>query len=108
MTAEQLISEGRKLQRPCFFLRPEGPGEIAAMWYERDEDQIESSAHHCWLTVDSRFVPGLPSSVNGYISIFTNEEECEGGRVEVSASWPTKEGLKLYAHPASIIPPLDA
>ena len=65
MTAEQLIAEGRRLQRPCVFLRPVAAGPIAAAWYERDEDEIESTGHRCWLTVDSGQVPGLPASVTG-------------------------------------------
>ena len=107
MTAEQLIAEGRKLQRPCFFLRPEVSGEVAAIWHERDEDEIESTGHHCWLTVDSRFIPGLPSSVNDYISIFTNENDCQSGKVEVAVTKPKRSGVKLYADPASVLPPIE-
>jgi hypothetical protein len=108
MTSEQLITEGRKIQRPCVFLRPEGTGPVAAVWHERDEDEIESTGHHCWLTVDSRQIPSLPESVTGYISILSNEEDCEGGRVEISPSWPKRAGTKLYAHAVSVLPPIDA
>jgi len=51
MTSEQLIVEGRKLERPCNFLRAHGSGPVAAIWYERDDDEIESTGHHCWLSV---------------------------------------------------------
>ncbi|MDR3460492.1 MAG: hypothetical protein P4N60_23940 [Verrucomicrobiae bacterium] len=108
MTPDQLIAEGRKLQRPCYFLRPEVSGEIAAIWYERDDDEIEETGHRCWLTVDSRFVSALPSSITGYISVFSNEDDCESGKVEISATWPNRDGIKLYAHKADVIPPLDA
>jgi hypothetical protein len=108
MTSEQLIEEGRKLQRPCVFLRPQGSGPVAAIWHERDDDEIESTGHHCWLTVDARHVPGLPPSVTGYISVFTDEEKCQGGRVEVTPSWPKRAGTDLYAHTASVLPPIDA
>lgn len=108
MTSEQLIDEGRKLQRPCVFLRPQVNGSVAAIWHERDEDEIESTGHHGWLTVDARHVPGLSPSVTGYISVFTDEENCEGGRVVVSPSWPKRAGTELYAHPASVLPPIDA
>lgn len=108
MTSEQLIEEGRRLQRPCVFLRPQGNGPVAAVWYEIDDDEIESTGHRCWLTVDARHIPGLPPSVTGYISVFTDDEECEGGRVEISPSWPARAGTKLYAHPASVLPPADA
>lgn len=108
MTSEQLIEEGRKLQRPCVFLRPQGSGPIAAIWHERDNDEIESTGHHCWLTVDARHIPGLPPSVTGYVSVFTDDEACQGGRVEVAPSWPNRAGTELYAHIASVLPPVDA
>lgn len=108
MTSEQLIEEGRKLQRPCVFLRTQGSGPVAAVWHERDDDEIESTGHHCWLTVDARQVPGMPSSTTSYISLFTDDEKCQGGRVEVSPSWRKRGGTELYAHAASVLPPIDA
>jgi hypothetical protein len=69
---------------------------------------LESTGHHCWLTVDARHVPGLPPSVTGYISVCTDDEMCEGGRVEVSPSGPKRAGTELYAHTASVLPPVDA
>ena len=108
MTYEQLISEGRKLERPCVFLRPTGTGPVAAVWYERDEGEIESSGYRCWLTVDARHIPGIPPSVAGFINVFTDEATCNGGRVEVISSWPSRAGTRLYAHPASVLPPIDA
>jgi hypothetical protein len=108
MTLEQLLAEGRKLERPCVFLRPTGTGPVAAVWYERDYGEIDSTGHRCWLTVDVRHVPGPPPSLAGYISVFTNDEDCVSGRVEVSSAWPTRTGTPLYAHPASVPPPIDA
>jgi hypothetical protein len=108
MTPEQLIEEGRRLQRPSVFLRPVGTGPVAAVWYEPDLGEIESTGHCCWLTVDARRVPGLPATVTGYLTVFTDEETCEGGRIEISPSWPNRPGTKLYAHAASVLPPLEA
>ena len=108
MTAEQLIEEGRKLQRPCFFLRPEVSGEVAAIWHERDDEEIEETGFQCWLTVDSRFIPNLPKSITGFISIFSNEDDCETGKIEISAKKPNRDGVKLYTHAVNVIPPLDA
>jgi hypothetical protein len=108
MTSEQLLAEGRALERPCVFLRPQGPGTVAAVWYERDSQEIESTGHRCWLTVDSRYIPGSPSSVAGYISVFTDESTCQGGRIAVTPEWPARAGKKLYAHPAKVLPPIDA
>ena len=108
MTAEQLIEEGRRLQRPCSFLRPQGTGPVAAIWYERDEKEIDATGHRCWLTIDTRRIPGLTSSATGYVSIFTDEENCKGGRIEAVESWPRRPGIGLYAHEASVLAPIDA
>jgi hypothetical protein len=108
MTLEELVSEGRRLERPCVFLRPGGIGPIAAVWYERDKREIASTGYRCWLTVDAGLIPGLPSSIRGCLSLFTNEDMCEGGRVEIAPTWPTRVGTPLFAHPASVLPPIDA
>jgi hypothetical protein len=96
----------RRLQRPCFLLRPEASGEVAAVWHERDDEEILEVGDQCWLTIDARCVPGLIPPLAGFISVFT--KNLDEGRVEISRSWPERRGTKLYAHPASILPPLDA
>ena len=108
MTSAQLIEEGRKLQRPCSFLRPHGNAPVAAVWYERDEDEIESTGHRCWLTVEARHIPGCPQSVTGYITIFTTDPAGEEGRVELTQAWPQRAGTELYAQAALVLPPLEA
>jgi hypothetical protein len=107
MTLEQLLSEGRKLERPCIFLRPTGSGPVAAIWYERDRAEINPTGYRCWLTVDARHIPGLPSPISGCMSIFCHEGSL-GGRVEVSSSWPERVGTPLYAHVASVLAPIEA
>jgi hypothetical protein len=106
MTFEQLLAEGRKLQRPCVFLRPQDSGPVAAIWHEPNDDEVRSTGCRCWLTVDARAVPGLPDPVTGYLSVFTDEEV--GGRVETNRSWPKLAGTELYAHPVSVLPPIAA
>lgn len=108
MTPDQLIEEGRRLQRASVFLRPKGTGPIAGIWYEAGDEAIDLTGHRRWLTVDSRQVPGLPASITGYLSVVTDEDSCVGGRVENSSSWPEQTGTRLYAHPASVLPPIDA
>jgi len=108
MTPEQLISEGRKLERPCVFLRPTGKGPVAAVWHEREQEEIESTGYRCWITVDTHYIPGLPPSVASYISVFTDEVKCDGGRIEFISSFPKRSGTPLYAHHASALPPIDA
>jgi hypothetical protein len=108
MTLEELIAEGRKLERPCLFLRPQGEGPVVAVWHERDRDEIARTGHRALLTVDTRHVPGLSAPTAGYLTIFTDHKRCEGGRIEQSASWPKRKGTPLYAHAASVLPPSDA
>ncbi|QIF03956.1 hypothetical protein [Roseimicrobium sp. ORNL1] len=110
MTVDQLIEEGRKLQRPCVFLTPDGSGPAAAEWYELDSerDAEDSAGFRRWLTIDAQHIPGAEAGITGYVSIFTDEEKCVGGRVEVTPSWPDRAGTLLYAHAASVLPPIEA
>jgi len=108
MTPEMLIAEGRRLARPSVFLRPGGNGPVAAIWHERDEDEIERTGHRCWITIDGQYVPGLPKAVAGFLSIFTDERECQGGRVEVHPVRPKRPGIDLHASVESVLPPIEA
>jgi hypothetical protein len=108
MTAQELIAEGRRLARRTKLLRSDGQGDVAAVYYGRNEDEIESSGYRAWLTIDSRHIPEFPPQAQRYLTIFTDEEECKGGRIEVSASWPQRTGTTLFAHEASVLPPIDA
>ena len=107
MTLVELIGEGRKLQKPCSFLRPTGTGPIAALWYERDPQEIAATGYRHWLTVDSRFIPQRPPELSGYLSVFSEERRHTGGRVVITPSWPERIGISLYAQPASVLPPID-
>jgi hypothetical protein len=108
MTSEQLIYEGRILERPCTFLRPQVNGPVAAIWHDPDEEEVETTGYHCLLTINAEYIPSLSPSITGYISVFVNEEECQGGRIEVTPYWPKRSGTELYAHTASVLPPIDA
>ena len=108
MTPPQLIAEGRQLERPTVFLRPHGTSPIAAVWHKRDRKEIAETDYRCWLTVDAQQIPGPPASITGYLTIFSDEEGDEGGRVERVLSWPERAGTALYAHTVSVLPPSDA
>jgi hypothetical protein len=65
MTSDQLIAEGRKLQRPCVFLRPKATGQVAAIWHEPDDEEIDATGHRCWITVSGREQKGTAASSKG-------------------------------------------
>jgi hypothetical protein len=106
MTADDLISEGRRLQRPTIVLTAEPTGECAAFWYGNGRRQRSADGHHCWLSVDARLIPS--HALTGWLSVFTDDRGCEGGRVEVTPSAPDRSGLPLFAHKAAILPPIEA
>lgn len=118
MTIEQLVQEGRRLARPCVYLKDRGTGPAAGVWYEQERDavrqEVEATGELFWLAVDSTLVPGLsPRPASGrYLGVYTNEEDCETGRVEAAAALPPgpdgRRAVALYARPAAPLPPLDA
>ncbi len=108
MTPDMLISEGRRLARPCNFLCAKGNGPVAAIWHDRDDAEIEATGHRCWITLDARFVPGLPKEISGFLTVFSDEEKCQGGRIEVQPVRPQRIGIELYAAEKAVLPPIDA
>ncbi len=108
MTPDQLIAEGRNLQRPCVFLRPRGTGPVAAVWHARDKKAIESTGFRRWITVDCRHVPAFSQPNARFLELSTDEETLQGGRILAVSSLPTHEGTPLYAHAASVLPPIEA
>lgn len=38
----------------------------------------------------------------------SDDRTSRGGRIECTDAWPSRPGTKLYAHEASILPPIDA
>lgn len=105
MTSDELIAEGRRLQRPTVLLTPDGTGEPVAIWYGHDDDEPEDD-YRCWISVRANAVPGYDGE--GWLSVFTDEESCEGGRVDVTPMPPSETGVRLYARPITVLPPIDA
>ena len=106
MTIEELILEGRKLQRPCSFLKPTGKGERVAMWFEADPDDESITDWRRWMTIRSDAVPQENPRGLFHFSLYTNG--CEKGLLDFVDDWPPREGVRLYAHPANVLPPIDA
>ena len=105
MTLEELIEEGRRLQRECVFLKSDGAGEPAAVWHHEFVRTPTNSSFEAWFTVDTRFVPGIDSPQARYFSVCTSND-CETGRIDAVSALPS--GLPLYAHPAVVLPPIEA
>ncbi len=110
MTGEQLIAEGRHLARPCVYLRLSGE-HFAAIWGGEGIVWCGDGPYRHWLSIACRFIPAGNDGVTGCLSIYTHEDDCVSGMVTVDDSLtlpdPT-DGLKLYAHPESSLPPLEA
>ena len=107
MTAEELIKEGRVLTRPSIYLTAEPSGPVAAMWYPRDYEDYNRTRVQCWLTVDTRHIPDFLPSEQTFITVFSHERRPDDGRVEITKTWPRQDGIPLYTHPMSLLPPID-
>jgi hypothetical protein len=108
MTPEELLAEGRAIQRACVFLTTKPSGSIAGVWYPYSRAEIEAQGERCWLSVDASTIPGVHDALSGFISVVTDERSCEGGRVDVTTHMPTRDGVALYAYAANVLPPIDA
>jgi hypothetical protein len=105
LTLDDLLREGRALQRPCVVLSPAGHGETAAVWHTSEDGWSKHSEVIRWITIDTRFIPGFDVSEARYLRISTNNEDLSG-RVEILAALP--QGQPLYAQDIQVLPPIDA
>jgi hypothetical protein len=105
MTANQLIDEGRRIQRRTVLLTPDGAAECAAIWYGKDQRKESDLGCRCWLSVNGNFIPSR--NAPGWLSILT-DDECKGGRIEVTTSAPKLDGVRLYPREIVVLPPIDA
>jgi hypothetical protein len=103
MTADELISEGRRLQRPTTLLMEVGAGDVAAIWHGRSRGRTDPD--RLWISVNAKCIPQC--DISGWLSIFTSRA-ASGGRVDVSPMVPTAGGVRLYGVAISLLPPIDA
>lgn len=106
MTVDELIAEGRRLQRQTILLSPDGSGNAAALWYGHDYDEESPDGHRCWISVDAGFIPSFDG--RGWLSIFTDDESAQGGRVDVSSAPFRRDGVRLYPKEITVLPTIDA
>jgi len=112
MTGEQLIEEGQKLARPCVYLNAVGEGEVVALWGGPGVIAAPEGPYKHWLSLDCQFLPQNPANLTGCISIYTDEEDLEGGVVasdEFMSLPPAENGsIPLFAQKSVSLPPIDA
>src|SRR5688572_14182823 len=106
MTLEKLIAEGRRIQRPCNLLKPMGTGKPVAMWFEPDADDESITDWRRWITVRADALPDFKSGNLFFFSVYTKGSS--SGLIDFVDRWPPRSGIPLYAHAASIMPPIDA
>jgi hypothetical protein len=72
MTPEQLIAEGRVLQRPCVFLRPKPHGPVAAIWHDWNLEHAVMNPNRPLISVDTSIIPatsrGRGEKISGYVA----------------------------------------
>lgn len=110
MTGEQLIAEGRHLTRPCVYLRTSGEN-FAAVWGGEGIVPCGDGPYRHWLSIACKYIAAANDRRAGCLSIYTDEDDCDSGRVAVDNSLTlpdSTDALKLYAHPDSSLPPLEA
>jgi hypothetical protein len=110
ITGDQLIAEGLRLARPCLYLRTTGE-DFAALWGGEGIIPCEEGPFRHWLSISTRYIPGSEGKRSVCMSIYTNEDDCVTGAVAVDDARTLPEisdGLRLYAHSGSSLPPLEA
>lgn len=100
MTLEDLVAEGRALERRCWFLTANRQGTPVAVWHSSTPPGTRR-----WLTVDAAFFANIGSR---YVSIISHSSG--DGVVECIDQLPqaSAEDLSLVATEASVLPPIDA
>jgi hypothetical protein len=110
MTGDQLIEEGRRLARPCVYLRSTGK-EFAGIWRGEGivpQKDLNGDDQH-WLTIDANYLPFDSPRLTGCLSVYTNSEGSSGAvHFDKMMSLPASNGIKLFAHQASSLPPINA
>ncbi|MGE0045614.1 MAG: hypothetical protein AB7T08_07635 [Hyphomonadaceae bacterium] len=100
MTLQDLIAEGRALERPCWFLSTDGRGKPVGVWHSSSKGETRR-----WLTVEASLFAGIGSR---YISVLSKSSD--GGAVELLDHLPESNGgeIDLVVREASVLPPIDA
>lgn len=104
MKLADLVAEGRQLQLPSLLLEPKGSGDPAAIWYGHYGLKPSADGHHCWLSVNAKFIPDC--KLKGWLKVYTNDKTYRGGKVLISKVRPKSPGIELFARAIEVLPPL--
>lgn len=112
MTEDQLIQEGRKLARPCVYLRDKGEAhQYAAIWRGTGVVPHSQGPYRHWLTIDCHFLIDSVAGSTGCLSVYTNEDDCQSGIVAIDPQRHLStftHGTRLFALPGETLPPIEA
>jgi hypothetical protein len=93
MTVEKLIEAGRRLERACNLLKPTGPGEPVAMWFEPDPDDESITDWRRWMTVRADAIPNSWAPATVYFSLYTSG--LQKGLIDFVDGWTTRNSHTL-------------
>jgi hypothetical protein len=112
MTADELFAEAQKIARPCVYLanRPE-VGPLAGVWGGKGIVPVAVPDHRHWLSIDCSILPKEfeDLKLTGWLSVYTNEADCESGRCIVDANVKSVQvgsRTPLHARPGTTLPTL--
>ena len=112
MTGKDLIAEGQRIARPSIHLRPDGESDhLAAIWRGPGQVPCLTPEHTHWLTIDCRFLPPGVGLKTGCLSVYTDDDKCQGGVAlhdPLATLVVSGKGQRLYAHAVPSLPPLEA
>ncbi|MEZ4222600.1 MAG: hypothetical protein R3B13_16790 [Polyangiaceae bacterium] len=106
MKASELIAEGKRLARPCIYLRDKGAGRPVAAWGGSSPVAAPTDAERHWITLDCSLLPE-ELELSGIASVFAGRV----GAFVVNPSTPFScdaSSTALFAEPGLSLPPIDA
>ena len=109
MNASELIAEGKRLAKPCIYLRKDGEGLPVAAWGGPPGVSRPPGSVRHWLTLDCTLLPKEFGTANGSASVFSDEDSAGAFVVDPSARFSSPPaGVALFAHSTLSLPPIDA
>jgi hypothetical protein len=106
-----LIAEGKRLAKPCIYLRDKGEGNPVAAWGGASVIAAPYDTARHWITLDISALPKEFGLTGSCASVFSDEEMIHPAAFVVSekARFHVGSGsIPLFAHSTLSMPPIDA